>query len=401
MTLNESNSTEGPVEWFPGLQTAACIFYSIILLVGITGNVLVIIIVTKYRDMRNATNLLLANLSMADLFHLLFCTADGYQHLYGRDKHRLGTFMCSFSPFVQNMTSTCSVLTIMAISYERYVAICQPLKTSSLQLTLFQTLPTAIFFWIISCLISIPFYIYSNTGFALATYNETIVTCFTHFPSSWGNEYLISCTLCLYLLIFLMLCYWHFSICCILFNREALLRDNTIVTRYRRQVAQLLIVIIITFFILILPHKIWAFIQQRLSVEEFFQMGFHRHSFIIISTRSLLYLNSAINPLLYSIMSTKFRQSFFLLCDDCRRSTKGQRLGTVFFSREYVGRQITYGNGNGGDGTISITGKISYQQPNIGQFQEKKSLLAKIVSTPITGTPPMDVTKSSYSESGI
>lgn len=36
----------------------------------------------------------------------------------------------SFSPFVQNATSTCSVLTIMAISYERYVAICQPLKVS-------------------------------------------------------------------------------------------------------------------------------------------------------------------------------------------------------------------------------------------------------------------------------
>ncbi|CAF2314566.1 unnamed protein product [Rotaria sp. Silwood2] len=398
MIANESNSTEGQVEWFPGLQTAACICYTIILIVGIIGNILVIIIVTKYRDMRNATNLLLANLSIADLFHLVFCTSDGYQHLYGKDKHRLGKFMCSFSPFVQNVTSTCSVLTIMAISYERYVAICQPLKTSPLHLTLFRTLPTAIFFWFISCFMSIPFYVYSNTELAQATYNEKIVTCFTHFPSSWGNEYLISCTLCLYLFIFLMLCYWHFSICCILFNREALLRDNTTVTRYRRQVAQLLIVLIITFFILILPYKIWAFIQQRLSVEEFFQtMSFHQHSFIIISTRLLLYLNSAINPLLYSIMSTKFRQSFFLLCDDCRRPTKSQRLGTVFFSKEYTGRPITGGNGLGG-GIILTTGKISYHQPNTSQFQEKKCLLANIIPMPIIGTPPLDVTKSSYSE---
>jgi hypothetical protein len=94
MIFNESNSTGDPVEWFPGLQTGACIFYSIILLLGITGNVLVIVIVTRYRDMRNATNLLLTNLSIADLFLLLFCTADGYQHLYGKDKHRLGSFMC-------------------------------------------------------------------------------------------------------------------------------------------------------------------------------------------------------------------------------------------------------------------------------------------------------------------
>jgi len=94
MIMNESNSTEDSIEWFPGLQTTACIFYTIILLIGISGNILVIVIVTRYRDMRNATNLLLTNLSVADLFLLLFCTADGYQHLYGKDKHRLGKFMC-------------------------------------------------------------------------------------------------------------------------------------------------------------------------------------------------------------------------------------------------------------------------------------------------------------------
>jgi len=94
VTTNDSNTTAQPIEWVPGLQLAACIFYSIILLIGVTGNILVIIIVTKYRDMRNATNLLLTNLSVADLFFLLFCTPDGYQHLYGKDKHRLGNFMC-------------------------------------------------------------------------------------------------------------------------------------------------------------------------------------------------------------------------------------------------------------------------------------------------------------------
>jgi hypothetical protein len=92
--LNDSNTSIEPIEWVPGLQLSACIFYTMILLVGVTGNILVITIVMKYRNMRNATNLLLTNLSVADLFLLLFCTADGYQHLYGKDKHRLGNFMC-------------------------------------------------------------------------------------------------------------------------------------------------------------------------------------------------------------------------------------------------------------------------------------------------------------------
>jgi len=92
-----------------------------------------------------------------------------------------------------------------------------------------------------------------------------------------------------------MICYWHYSICYILFNREALLRDNTIVTRYRRQVAQLLLALTISFFLLILPYKIWGVIQQQLSIEQFHQLGFKRHSLLIITTRSLLYLNSAVS----------------------------------------------------------------------------------------------------------
>ena len=97
VSVNDSNTiTHQIYQWYPGLQLAACIFYSIILLVGVTGNVLVILIVMRYREMRNATNFLLTNLSVADLFVLIFCTPEGYQHLYGEDKHRLGTFMCMF-----------------------------------------------------------------------------------------------------------------------------------------------------------------------------------------------------------------------------------------------------------------------------------------------------------------
>ena len=93
----------------------------------------------------------------------------------------------------------------------------------------------------------------------------------------------------------MLLCYWHSSICCVLFSREALLQDNTSVTRSRRQAAQLLIVLIVTFFILILPHKIWATVQQCLNYKQLYKIGFRRHSLIIICTRSLLYLNSAVS----------------------------------------------------------------------------------------------------------
>lgn len=82
----------------------------------------------------------------------------------------------------------------MAISYERYVAICQPLKVrnqwekmqreekgfvqvTTLRLTVFRTIPTVIVFWFLSCFVSIPFFKFTDTGVADTTYNETITTC--------------------------------------------------------------------------------------------------------------------------------------------------------------------------------------------------------------------------------
>lgn len=140
---------------------------------------------------------------------------------------------------------------------------------------------------------------------------------FTKFPEFWSTYYLITCTFIVYILILIMLCYWHYSICHILFNREALLRDNTIVTRYRRQVAQLLIALIITFFILILPYKIWAIIHQNITYEQFLEIGFHRHSLLSTITRALLYLNSAVNPFFSRRKSIKsFSICLFLLFID-------------------------------------------------------------------------------------
>ncbi len=39
-------------------------------------------------------------------------------------------------------------------------------------------------------------------------------------------------------------------------------------------------------------------------------------------------------------MSTKFRQSFILLCDDCRRSSRGQRSDAVLFCKEHTVRHV-------------------------------------------------------------
>ena len=87
-------------------------------------------------------------------------------------------------------------------------------------------------------------------------------------------------------------------------------------------------------------------------------------------------------------MSTKFRKSFILLCDEFRPSTKGQGSGAVHFCKEYTIRQMrSPRGGGGGGGTISTTLKGSYYVSNGSQLHEKKSLLADNTPTPISAFP--------------
>ena len=86
-------------------------------------------------------------------------------------------------------------------------------------------------------------------------------------------------------------------------------------------------------------------------------------------------------------MSTKFRQCFMLLYDDCRRSSKNQRTTVVFFDKDHTVKHIMRMSRPVGGRTISTTDKISLHHPNASQLQEKKLLLAGDASTPVNEIP--------------
>lgn len=57
------------------------IFFSLVVFIGFFGNLLVVLVVTFNRQMRNTTNLLILNLAVADILFIVFCvpfTATGY-----------------------------------------------------------------------------------------------------------------------------------------------------------------------------------------------------------------------------------------------------------------------------------------------------------------------------------
>lgn len=68
-----------------------------IFLVGVIGNILVIVVVAKVKDMRTSINLYLVNLSVADLLVLLVCQPSAMVEFYAKERWYLGSIVCEYN----------------------------------------------------------------------------------------------------------------------------------------------------------------------------------------------------------------------------------------------------------------------------------------------------------------
>ena len=87
----------------------------------------------------------------------------------------------------------------------------------------------------------------------------------------------------------------------------------------RKQVTLMLLLVVVNFFICILPARcilVWAAFATR---TDLMKLGFEGYLAVTYTARILMYLNSAVNPIIYNIISTKFQIAF--------RITLGLKIG--------------------------------------------------------------------------
>ena len=90
-------------------------FSSVIFLVGIVGNLVVMFIILRNRDMRNATSMCLLSLSAADMLVLCVCMPSALVEFYGKDVWYLGEILCEYK-FLLN--AQLGIPTVRKICYQ-------------------------------------------------------------------------------------------------------------------------------------------------------------------------------------------------------------------------------------------------------------------------------------------
>lgn len=132
------------------LLTAITVACTLLFLVGVVGNVMTILVVSKYRDMRTTTNLYLSSMAVSDLLIFLCMPPDLYR-MWRYRPWRFGDTLCKLFQFVSESCTYSTILNITALSVERYLAICFPLRAKAL-VTKRRVRVLILLLWIVSLL---------------------------------------------------------------------------------------------------------------------------------------------------------------------------------------------------------------------------------------------------------
>ena len=215
-------------------------------------------------------------------------------------------------PYFENLVCHVSVITILAISFERYYAICRPFKRIyACSKTRAVKIIAAI--WLVGALCTFPFIVMSYVEKAKHTVSGEVDICRTSINTAWKQIYVIATVALLFLLPFLILVVLYIRIGKRLVQDEANLNSEYEANRRfvaaRKQVVYMLIAIILFFFICLVPIRVFILWYVFSPIESKDRLGHEQFLNILSFARTMMFVNSAGNPILYNIVSSKFREA--------------------------------------------------------------------------------------------
>ncbi|CAG9560781.1 unnamed protein product [Danaus chrysippus] len=338
-TLNSSIGWNGSEVWevspldldvFYNPDVVIIVLYVVVLTASLSANTLLIFIVIKFQYMRSVTNIFLVNLSVADLLVTLFCMpvqiAKSVTLLW-----YFGEVMCKTVNFLQGVAVASSVFTITAMSVDRYLAITQSLRQPWMPsrrgaCSLLATL------WFISLAIFAPLLavaavereevpILARNKNGSVWLESSIEFCTEKWPDSIRKELFGTFSFILVYAIPGCIVVVSYSLmgrrlCSVLppFDQtegSANSQQRLRLVRERKRVAWILLLLAVLFALCWLPYNILQLLIDVNAVQV------DSVALVLPYTLLLGHTNSAINPIVYCLMTRNFRRSLRkLLCHD-------------------------------------------------------------------------------------
>lgn len=151
--------------------------------------------------------------------------------------------------------------------------------------------------------------------------------CLTAVETFWQTFFFVGSISVFFILPFAVLLVLYTVIARHLMNNPGITShgNRSNVLKYRKQVIFMLGAVVISFFICLLPFRaftLWIIVMPPETIND---LGLDGYYAVLYFCRIMLYLNSAMNPILYNLMSSKFREGFLRLLG-CKGVVRGKLL---------------------------------------------------------------------------
>ena len=304
--------------------------FALMTIAGLFGNTLVILVVLKNKSMKTPVNYMLLNLAASDIlvgvfFGIQFIVTPVLAHPGGATGDLLCKFVTGGVPgWIGAVTS---VFSLVAIAIERYFAVMFPHSLRG-KLTSAKVLIFIVVSWLLALL-------WAGVGFFITVYDQEINACVHSWPKEiYANIYTVGWLFVAGIVpLGIMGILYSRVVYRLWFTKQENEATQTSLLRYRRRVTRLVIAVTIVYALCWIPELIIYFLGFTGTIT-LTQIHFNIAS-------GLVFLNSTVNPIVYSLQSSAFRRHYWniICCDKNRRPNQvnptkfDQELTTVIHIR--------------------------------------------------------------------
>lgn len=327
MAASATNSSKSPFLNFDSCQSTfpeVFLFitaYTLVMLLGILGNLCLITVIRKQKESQNVTNILIANLSLSDIFICIMCMPFTVAYTL-MDYWVFGEALCKISAFVQSVCVTVSTFSLVLIAVVRYQLIVNPRGWKP---SISQAYLGIIFIWGFSLIISIPLLIFnkltdeplSNLSAHDSIYTNKVI-CIERWPSV-EEQLIFTTTLLVFQYFFPLGLIFNCYVKIFVSLQKRLgqvdkVRDNESRLNGSKRISIILISIVVTFGACWLPLIIFNLVFDW-NHEALISC---HHNVIFTICHLIAMISTCINPIFYGFLNKNFQKDLVVLLYSCR-----------------------------------------------------------------------------------
>ncbi|CAH3126883.1 unnamed protein product [Pocillopora meandrina] len=305
------------------------ILYVFIIIASLLGNIIVCVVILSTRSLRRSVNsFFILSLAVSDLTTTCVVIPFDLEILISGGKWQHGEVMCNVWTTTYLLAVPTSILSLLALTVYRYRLLQDPLDSykSSPLITRRRALIVVCCLWGYSMLFSLV------PVFGWKTYPTSVVNGYCYFNVSWIYSVLSSMINFVTPVMTASILNCRMFCLALKLSRKALREDFLLKKLQKRnsRAAKTTFLIVFSFVFCWFPHTLWS-ITFNICKQCFINVPYNIYTYVTGFFLVLGYLNSALNPILYSFRSPEFQKAvkIFLV----KRSTS---------SNKHSGRKLSH-----------------------------------------------------------